>query len=167
MAATKPPVLPKPSHEFLSKKQLFEPYVPVQVPPAPPPAPAAEKQGTLHFFQTLLGPPPGKRLSDLHPLLACWLVGRVVLFVFLLVLPVCLFDLDHLKRMWFAPLMGIIAASIPASGAPVAGGVVFLQLLNAVGVCPRDAVAFSAATQFFGVLRSIHYERILAGRHTP
>eukprot|EP00966_Prymnesium_polylepis_P303395 7007751-Prymnesium_polylepis.1 len=56
MAATKPPVLPKPSRDFLSKKQLFEPKgaVPVQVPPAPPTAPAAEKQGTLHFFQTLL-----------------------------------------------------------------------------------------------------------------
>ena len=48
-------------------------------------------------------------------------------------------------------MMGIIAASIPASGIPVAGGIVFVPLLTVAGVCPRDAIVFTAATQTLGV----------------
>ena len=46
--------------------------------------------------------------------------------------------------------MATVAATIPASGAPVAGGILFLPVLQSYGVCPRDAVAFSSITQFFG-----------------
>ena len=46
--------------------------------------------------------------------------------------------------------MATFAASIPASGTPVAGGIIFLPVLQSFGVCPRDAVAFSAITQLFG-----------------
>jgi len=58
-----------------------------------------------------------------------------------------LIDLLHL---WYVPLMATVAATIPASGAPVAGGILFLPVLQSYGVCPRDAVAFSSITQFFG-----------------
>ena len=34
---------------------------------------------------------------------------------------------------------------------PVAGGVIFLPILEYHGLCPRDAVAFTAATQMVGV----------------
>lgn len=74
----------------------------------------------------------------------------------LVVLPFVFFSLlDNgglaaLLELWYVPLMATIAASIPASGAPVAGGILFLPVLHSHGVCPRDAIAFSAITQFFG-----------------
>jgi hypothetical protein len=105
----------------------------------------------LFDFETLLGPPPGTSFSDLNPILKMWMVGRVVLFFVLITLPFLVLQWETITRLWFAPLMGVVAAAIPASGAPVAGGIVFLPVLDSFGVCPRDAVAFSAATQFFGV----------------
>ena len=51
---------------------------------------------------------------------------------------------------WYVPLMAATAASIPSSGAPVAGGIVFVPVLRAHGMAPRDAVAFSALTQLVG-----------------
>ena len=51
---------------------------------------------------------------------------------------------------WYVPLMAACAAVIPSSGAPVAGGVVFMPVLHAHGTSPRDAVAFSALTQLVG-----------------
>ena len=51
---------------------------------------------------------------------------------------------------WYVPTMAAVAAVIPSSGAPVAGGIVFVPVLQAHGVAPRDAVAFSALTQLIG-----------------
>ena len=59
--------------------------------------------------------------------------------------------LDTLREAWFAPIMACVACAIPASGAPVAGGVIFLPILGMAGLCARDAVAFSTITQLFGV----------------
>ena len=127
----------------------------ITIPAGMPPQPVAPPKGfcadTLSFLKTLLGPPPGTSFFDLNPFLMMWMVGRVFLFFFLLTLPFVVLEWETIKRVWFAPFMGIVAAAIPASGAPVAGGVVFLPVLDSFGVCPRDAVAFSAATQFFGV----------------
>jgi hypothetical protein len=76
-----------------------------------------------------------------------------MLLVILVVAPLVLFrnHMELLRDAWFAPLMGIVACTIPASGAPVAGGVIFLPILESYGLCPRDAVAFTAATQMVGV----------------
>ena len=125
--------------------------IPSGMPPSPVPAPKGPCADTVSFFKMLLGPPPGTSFSDLNPFLQLWMVGRVVLFFVLITLPFLVLQWETITRVWFAPLMGIVAAAIPASGAPVAGGVVFLPVLDSFGVCPRDAVAFSAATQFFGV----------------
>ena len=105
------------------------------------------------MFVKLLGPPPGKRFLDLSPFLRGWLVGRVILWFLLVAAPLVLYrnHLELLRDAWFAPLMGIVACAIPASGAPVAGGVIFLPILESYGLCPRDAVAFTAATQMAGV----------------
>ena len=47
----------------------------------------------------------------------------------------------------YVPLMGLCAAALPAAGAPVAGGIVFMPILTLNKICPRDAVAFAAAMQ--------------------
>ena len=79
-----------------------------------------------------------------------WKTGRWVVFAVLCWLPFTIYTPSELLDMWGIPLMAVCAAAIPASGAPIAGGIIFLPVLRAYGVCPRDAVAFSAATQFFG-----------------
>ena len=80
-----------------------------------------------------------------------WVYARPIIFVVLCLLPFSIYEWQELITLWPIPTMAVVAASIPASGAPVAGGIVFLPVLHSFGVCPRDAVAFSAATQFFGV----------------
>ena len=101
----------------------------------------------------LLGPPPGKRFLDLPSFLQWWLVGRIILWFLLIAAPFILYrnNLYILRDAWFAPFMGMVACAIPACGAPVAGGVIFLPLLEYYGLCPRDAVAFTSATQMMGV----------------
>ena len=79
-----------------------------------------------------------------------WLQARLPVFIVLCILPFTIYSASELLAMWVIPLMAICAAAIPSSGTPVAGGIVFLPVLQMYGVCPRDAVAFSAATQFFG-----------------
>jgi len=63
-------------------------------------------------------------------------------------LPFVCIELRQIK--WYAPVMGAVAALLPASGAPIAGGIIFFPILTSLGVCSADAVAFSAATQFLG-----------------
>ena len=79
-----------------------------------------------------------------------WVTVRMYLSAVLCVFPFMVYEPLELLTMWRVPVMAILAASIPASGAPVAGGIIFLPVLQTYGVCPRDAVAFSALTQFFG-----------------
>jgi len=80
-----------------------------------------------------------------------WLPARLVLLGVFIILPFAFYDIEAIKSAWYAPIMGVVAASIPASGIPVAGGIVFVPLLTVAGVCPRDAIIFTAATQTLGV----------------
>jgi len=81
-----------------------------------------------------------------------WGKGRWLVLAGLIALPFALYhdDLASITPMWYAPIMGALAASLPASGAPIAGGIVFFPILTINNVCSRDAVAFSAATQLLG-----------------
>ncbi|KAL1496351.1 hypothetical protein AB1Y20_016307 [Prymnesium parvum] len=85
-----------------------------------------------------------------------WLRCRWWLFLLLLVIAPVYFHalvdggLLTLASWWVVPLMAAAAAIIPASGAPVAGGILFFPVLRAHQVCPHDAVAFSAITQLIG-----------------
>jgi len=80
-----------------------------------------------------------------------WFVARSFLLVATTALPLALYPLQQLAPLWPMPLLGLVAACIPGAGAPVAGGIIFLPMLRMMHVCPRDAVAFSTATQFIGV----------------
>lgn len=83
-----------------------------------------------------------------------WLAHRPALLALLAILPLiaCRNRPQLLRDGWFVPLMGIVACAIPSSGIPVAGGILFLPILhNYYGLCARDAVAFTAATQMIGV----------------
>ena len=80
-----------------------------------------------------------------------WFVARNFLLVATTALPFALYPLQQLAPLWPMPLLGLVAACIPGAGAPVAGGIIFLPMLRMMHVCPRDAVAFSTATQFIGV----------------
>ena len=97
--------------------------------------------------------PDGMTSDDLSPMLRLWFRSRPFLLVAFSVLPFVVYrnHLDVLAEAWFAPVMACVACAIPASGAPLAGGVIFLPVLNLAGLCARDAVAFTALTQTFGV----------------
>ena len=84
---------------------------------------------------------------------AYWPLGRVALLPVLVAIPMVIYrhDLHSLLDLWYVPLMGIVAAAIPAAGAPVAGGIVFFPILTLNHICPQEAVAFAAATQLVGV----------------
>lgn len=77
------------------------------------------------------------------------------ILAFVLILPVVLYKGEYFSTFvydtWYVPIMGIIGCSIPSGGAPVAGGVVFLPILTMKDIEAHEAVAFSAATQMFGV----------------
>lgn len=51
----------------------------------------------------------------------------------------------------YTPFLAIVAAAIPAAGAPIAGGIIFIPVLQLDSLNLRNAVAFSSATQFLGV----------------
>ena len=97
--------------------------------------------------------PAGCQFDTLPLYARIWLVTRAALLPLVSALPVVVYwdELDMLRAAWYAPLMGIAACALPSAGVPVAGGIVFLPVLTLGGVCPRDAVAFSAATQMLGV----------------
>lgn len=105
------------------------------------------------WLSSVLLVPAGLSYSALPWYAQTWLVARAVLLPILFALPlVCYADQPELLRSaWYAPVMGIAACALPSAGVPVAGGIVFLPMLTLGGVCPRDAVAFSAATQMLGV----------------
>lgn len=105
------------------------------------------------WFASLLGLPPGLRLSELVQYARAWLILRAALLPVLILLPVVVYweNLSVLKSAWYAPFMGIAACALPSAGVPVAGGIIFFPMLTHAGICPRDAVAFSAATQMLGV----------------
>ena len=65
----------------------------------------------------------------------------------------------------FIPVMAFVACAIPASGAPISGGVVFVPTLTLYGMCARDAVAFTAAVQVFGVGIFAPLNWLLEDRH--
>lgn len=77
------------------------------------------------------------------------------ILAFVLLLPVVLYGRSYfsafVRDTWYVPIMGIVGCSIPSGGAPVAGGVVFLPILTMKKIEAHQAVAFSAATQMFGV----------------
>ena len=121
--------------------------------PARAVAPATSTAPSVHISSSAA--PSPCMSSDLIKLVASsWLTVRWALVLpTLIALPVWLYrhDIAGLERMWWVPIMGTVAAAIPSGGAPVAGGIVFIPVLTRFGVCPSDAVAFTAATQMFGV----------------
>lgn len=56
----------------------------------------------------------------------------------------------ELTSVWFMPFLGILAATV-AMSTPAGGGIVFFPTLVLLGVAPVNAVAFSVATQTFGM----------------
>lgn len=105
------------------------------------------------FHEIFFVLPDGMCAADLNQILRVWYNGRPYLLIVLCILPYYQYwhQLHVLKEAWFAPIMTLVACAIPASGAPVAGGVIFLPVLTMAGVCARDAVAFTAVAQVFGV----------------
>lgn len=101
----------------------------------------------------IFGIPPGKSLRDLHVSAQVWLLTRLMLLPTLIALPFVVYhdDMKVVVESWYASILGIIACMIPSAGAPVAGGIIFLPVLNLQHICAADAVAFSAATQTLGV----------------
>lgn len=77
------------------------------------------------------------------------------ILAFVLLLPVVVYRGSYfsafVRDAWYVPIMGIVGCSIPSGGAPVTGGVVFLPVLTMKKIEVHSAVAFSAATQMFGV----------------
>ena len=56
----------------------------------------------------------------------------------------------ELASVWFMPFLGIVGATV-AMSTPAGGGIVFFPTLVLLGVAPVNAVAFSVATQTFGM----------------
>lgn len=80
-----------------------------------------------------------------------WLTTRAFLLVLLAGLPWFVYSPPTLREVWFAPFMTTVAVLLPASGVPIAGGIVFFPVLSLAGFRPDAAVAFAAATQAIGV----------------
>lgn len=80
-----------------------------------------------------------------------WLLTRAVLMILLMGLPWLVYPPSVLREVWFAPFMTTVAVLLPASGVPIAGGIVFFPVLSLAGFHPDSAVAFAAATQAVGV----------------
>jgi len=88
--------------------------------------------------------------SILHRIISVWKRNSYALLPILAMIPLLSFGLKKPLEAWYTPFLGVIAASLPSGGAPVAGGIVFLPMLVAGGLTAQQAVAFSAATQTFG-----------------
>ena len=91
------------------------------------------------------------RLDRVDRVALAWAACRAPLALALALLALARLGAARCAELWYAPLMGAAAASLPSGGAPVAGGVVFFPLLRAAGVAPRSRVAFAACTQALGV----------------
>jgi uncharacterized membrane protein YfcA len=79
-----------------------------------------------------------------------WFAAKAILLVILVILPFIFYTPAEIGSLWYTPIMGIVAASLPSGGAPIAGGIVFLPVLTLNGIHASQAVAFSAATQMIG-----------------
>ena len=98
--------------------------------------------------------------SDFHHPALCHLLGsalegqrRMVSFsVSILCTTRPHLSLSHsLTQHRYTPFLAIVAAAIPASGAPIAGGIIFIPVLQLDSLTLRNAIAFSSATQMLGV----------------
>eukprot|EP00047_Mylnosiga_fluctuans_P019572 m.83953 g.83953 ORF g.83953 m.83953 type:complete len:331 (-) comp8180_c0_seq1:401-1393(-) len=113
--------------------------------------------------QPLLGQTPEEKPTLLELFIGCTATSprtvrvfahvRVALLLATLALPFIVYrnDIGAIEEAWYTSLLGIIAASIPAAGAPIAGGVVFIPALQLAGLGVEAAAAFSTATQMLGV----------------
>jgi len=81
-----------------------------------------------------------------------WTIFKWILLIVLIVLPFAIYhdDVDQVLDSWYAPIMGFVACALPSSGAPIAGGIVFLPILTIRNICTHDAVAFACVVQAFG-----------------
>jgi len=122
--------------------------------PTPPRLPSPRLSSEQQPAPRLPSPTLSSTVGEQFLSVRWWLYGRwLVVLPMLILLPIVIYhdDLKSLASLWWTPLMGTIAAAIASGGAPVAGGIVFLPVLTHLGVCPSDAVAFTAATQMLGV----------------
>jgi hypothetical protein len=76
---------------------------------------------------------------------------RFLALAALMAAPALLMEPAEIKRMWFLPIMGVCGVLGPATGMPVAGGIVFFPALALAGLSPRDSVSLGVAIQTVGI----------------
>lgn len=97
-----------------------------------------------NFDDDLIGPVVKSKIC------VAWDYGRWVLLAFLVTLPALLYPVDVISKAWPTSLLGLVACCLPSGGAPVAGGIVFIPGLTALGFSPKQCVAFVSASQAIG-----------------
>eukprot|EP00048_Salpingoeca_helianthica_P024741 m.34945 g.34945 ORF g.34945 m.34945 type:complete len:349 (-) comp9565_c0_seq1:276-1322(-) len=118
--------------------------LPVAAPAASPAAPPKVKI----TWRLCLGFRPKMSQAETY-----FVYARLFALVVFLILPFAIYshDLEKVREAWYTPFLAIVAAAIPASGAPIAGGIIFIPVLQLDSLTVRNAIAFSSATQMLGV----------------